>query len=295
MKKFLRNSLLILLFSLVISVVYYVIFSLFFDTDVEKEIRRENDLYASQLPVAEKYARMAINDLAYLRSRDENIYRCIFKVEAPKVDRLMESDILVDEDEPGGTLAASTWKKSSRAMAAASRIEDDWKAVYDIICDKSFSSPPLATPVRDMNCSNVGAATGMRMNPFYKVAVRHDGIDIIASEGTPVYAAAGGRVTKVAVSDGGYGNEVEISHSHGYVTRYAHLKSFCVNKGQKVKMGTLIGSVGNSGRSFSTHLHYEVLKDGTVMDPALFFLHSFTPDDYLKVLVMSTSSGQSLD
>ena len=68
-----------------------------------------------------------------------------------------------------------------------------------------------------------------------------------------------------------------------------------VRKGERVKAGKAIGLVGASGRAFTTHLHYEVLHDGEIMDPVHFFFSSLTPDEYADFLTMSSSSGQSMD
>jgi murein DD-endopeptidase MepM/ murein hydrolase activator NlpD len=88
----------------------------------------------------------------------------------------------------------------------------------------------------------------------------HNGIDIAATPGTPVLAAATGRaiVVKVGGYNGGYGNLVIISHEKGVQTVYAHLKEVYLSQGQAVSQGQVIGEVGNTGRSTGPHLHFEV-------------------------------------
>ena len=93
----------------------------------------------------------------------------------------------------------------------------------------------------------------------------------------------------------GLGNVVEIDHGNGYFTRYAHLADVQVSKGRRLKRGDRIGYVGVSGNSFAPHLHYEVLRDTVVLDPVNHFFASVTPEDYLNMLVMSVSTGQSMD
>ena len=98
----------------------------------------------------------------------------------------------------------------------------------------------------------------------------HDGIDIIADVGTPVYSSGNGRVIFVG-HKGGYGLAVEINHGFGYHTIYAHLSKVLVREGQKVLRGSLIAKTGDSGLSTGPHLHYEVEHDGVKENPAGFF------------------------
>jgi murein DD-endopeptidase MepM/ murein hydrolase activator NlpD len=88
---------------------------------------------------------------------------------------------------------------------------------------------------------------------------------------------------------------VEIDHGNGYVTRYAHLADVEVRKGRKLTKGSRIGYVGVSGNSFAPHLHYEVLRDTLILDPVNHLFASVSPDEYMNMLIMAASTGQSLD
>lgn len=123
---------------------------------------------------------------------------------------------------------------------------------------------PLAAPVEGV----VSSHFGLRKDPIDGFHRRHDGIDIAAPAGTPVAAAAGGKVV-FSGSAGGYGNMVEILHHNGFVTRYAHNATNLVNVGEEVKAGQSIALVGSTGRSTGAHLHFEVRRDGKPVDPAL--------------------------
>jgi murein DD-endopeptidase MepM/ murein hydrolase activator NlpD len=94
----------------------------------------------------------------------------------------------------------------------------------------------------------------------------HAGLDIAGDRGQPVYATAAGRVT-FAGGHGNYGNLIVIDHGYGLETRYGHLQGFSVGKDDQVKRGDVIGRVGNTGRTTGTHLHYEVLANGTLLNP----------------------------
>ena len=88
---------------------------------------------------------------------------------------------------------------------------------------------------------------------------------------------------------------VVVAHDGDYVTKYAHLEDVVAVKGRKVTKGTLLGNVGVSGNSFAPHLHYEVWRDTVALDPVNFFFASVSPDDYVNMLIMSASVGQSMD
>ena len=136
---------------------------------------------------------------------------------------------------------------------------------------------------------------GEKVNPFYKVPIEHNGLDIIAVQGEPVFASASGYVSDVIESRKGQGNVVEITHPGGYVTRYAHLSDIQVRKGVRIRKGACVGYVGISGNSFAPHLHYEVIKDGEYLDPVNFLFASVTPDEYLNMMYLSVNTGQSMD
>ena len=99
----------------------------------------------------------------------------------------------------------------------------------------------------------------------------HKGVDICAPAGTPIYASAGGTVTKAGYNKAGagtgYGYSVIISHSGGYTTVYAHCLSLAVSAGQSVRQGQLIGYVGSTGRSSGNHCHFEIRHNGSYIAP----------------------------
>ncbi len=96
----------------------------------------------------------------------------------------------------------------------------------------------------------------------------HDGADLVAPTGTPVYAASDGVVIGAA-PNGGYGNWIRIDHQGKLSTVYGHLSSFApgIQEGARVSQGELIGFVGNTGRSTGSHLHFEILSNGKAVDP----------------------------
>jgi murein DD-endopeptidase MepM/ murein hydrolase activator NlpD len=107
---------------------------------------------------------------------------------------------------------------------------------------------------------------GMRSDPFTGEAGFHKGLDISADKGQSVYATAEGTVESASYS-GDYGNLIVLNHGYGLTTRYGHLSRFAVKPGDSVKKGDIIGYVGSTGRSTGSHLHYEVLSNGKLVNP----------------------------
>lgn len=123
---------------------------------------------------------------------------------------------------------------------------------------------PIHRPLR--TATRISSGFGNRKDPFTKGKAFHAGIDFPAPSGTMVLSAGHGTVT-FAGRKSGYGNIVEITHSAGLVTRYAHLSAFIAKEGQIVEAGTPIAKVGSTGRSTGPHLHFEVRRKEQVVDP----------------------------
>jgi murein DD-endopeptidase MepM/ murein hydrolase activator NlpD len=126
---------------------------------------------------------------------------------------------------------------------------------------------PLAAPVAVDYRTTSGY--GQRIDPFNGRPPFHAGLDLAAFERAPVVATSPGTVSFAGVRSG-YGNVVEIDHGHGFKTRYAHLRDIQVQRGDRVAIGQRVGSMGSTGRSTATHLHYEVWFRGRAVDPVNF-------------------------
>ena len=111
---------------------------------------------------------------------------------------------------------------------------------------------------------------GNRRDPIKGVHRHHDGMDIAAAEGTPIRSIRGGEVS-FSGTRGGYGNVVIVDHGNGLTTRYAHCRDLNVKSGDKVYPGTILGTVGSTGRSTGPHLHLEARRNGKAVDPETLF------------------------
>ena len=113
----------------------------------------------------------------------------------------------------------------------------------------------------------VTSGFGSRFHPILGYVRMHAGLDLAAAYGSPIVAAADGRVVSAGWA-GGYGNLVRIAHAGGLQTMYGHMSRIAARSGESVRQGQLIGYVGSTGLSTGPHLHYEVLKNGRPVNPA---------------------------
>jgi len=139
---------------------------------------------------------------------------------------------------------------------------------------------PAICPIPTVDGTYVSSYYGSRVHPIYKARHIHRGIDIAAPKDTPVVATGHGKVTGVKLR-GGYGRQIMIEHMDGYMTRYAHLNEILVNKGDIVKQGDIIGTVGTTGLSTGNHLHYEIILNNEVIDPLFILPDTLHKNAYL--------------
>ena len=278
------------------AVLYYVIFAVFFSTNEQQRLREENRMYDREYPLLQNKEQLIADVIEGLRLKDDRIYEEIFSMSAPDLDQMSSVDFLKGMDSIRDTdIVVYVERKLDKAAAAADAVEANFLRIMQTVTDSGFVMPPMTNPLEDFSFAQTGASVGEKINPFYKVPIMHNGLDMIAPSGAPVYASADGVVRNVIRSRKGLGNVVEIDHGNGYVTRYAHLADVEVRKGRELKKGARIGYVGVSGNSFAPHLHYEVMRDTLVMDPVNHLFASVSPDDYMNMLIMAVSTGQSLD
>ncbi|MEL7687137.1 M23 family metallopeptidase [Citromicrobium bathyomarinum] len=140
--------------------------------------------------------------------------------------------------------------------------------------EPAVALPTVSVPSRmPVDNARMSSGYGMRNHPVLRKRKNHNGVDLAAPSGTPIYATADGTVER-ANYFGSYGNYIQIGHGNAIETRYAHLSRIIVADGQEVRKGDLIGYVGSTGRSTGPHLHYEVRIDGKAVDPRPFMVET---------------------
>lgn len=279
-----------------LAIVYYILFALVFSTEEERALKQENRLYEQEYPEMARKEALLADVVEGLKVKDDRIYEEIFNTSAPNMDQFSSLEFLMALDSiPDTDLVSHSAGRLDKLEVSAGRVEENFKRVMEAILASDFVMPPMSNPLKDFTFAQTGASIGDKINPFYKVPMKHNGLDLIAPAGDPVYAVADGTVKEIIRSRKGLGNVVVIDHGNGYVTRYAHLADIETRKGRKVRRGARLGYVGVSGNSFAPHLHYEVLRDTLVLDPVNHFFASVTPEEYMNMLIMSVTTGQSMD
>ncbi|MEO6552484.1 MAG: M23 family metallopeptidase [Croceibacterium sp.] len=184
----------------------------------------------------------------------------------------MSSPALANETATAAQITSlSTSAPAATGDAEFSQLFQSWKSFDGDSVAKPGQLAAASAHVSIPSGMPLGRATltsnfGMRMHPVLGGRRKHEGIDLAAPTGTPVYAPADGLVA-MASWYSSYGNFIEIEHGDAVETRYGHLSAYAVAAGQQVHKGDLIGYVGTTGRSTGPHLHYEVRVAGAAVDP----------------------------
>jgi len=282
-------------------VIFFFIFLQFFDPPQTKRLRRQNEQLLSQYNLLNKDFEKVSKVLEDIQNRDDNIYRVIFESEPiPSSVRMAgfggTNRYSKLEDMDNAELIISTTRKldilSKQVFVQAKSYDEVAKMAMNK--EKMIACMPSIMPVANKDLKQTASGWGMRMHPIYKILRFHYGMDFTAAIGTDVFCTGIG-VVKSAERESGYGNTIVIDHGFGYETYYAHLSRINVKVGQKVNRGDVIGYVGSTGTSTAPHLHYEVSKNGVKVNPQNYYFQDLTPDEYEKMIAISSNMGQSFD
>jgi len=290
-----RRLLYLLLIAFGVTVMGYLVFAFFYSTEEEKRLSMENRMYEKVLPTLGPRELLLEDAIANLQHKDSRIYEQVFHSSAPNVDPMSQLGFLFSSDTiPDTRLVSYTRDKSDELLARAGRVDEAFRKIFRTLSDTNTVIPPMSLPLKDISYTQTGASSGKKMSPFLKAYVYHNGLDIIVLRGSEVFAPADGTVLEVG-NDKSNGRYLVISHSGGYTTSFSHLESVEVKKGNAVRRGDLVGTVGLTGTTLAPHLHYEVRRDGVTRDPVNHFFASISPSEYANMLYMATNTVQSMD
>ena len=292
--------LLIVLFS---SFIVLNIYDTYFESPKIVELRKENQELETHFEILNKEVNVAYKMLENLEERDDNIYRIIFEAE-PIPSTIRQAGVgginrykeLIDGNLKREELLVDNYIKIDELKRKLYIQTKSYDELFGMANNKEdlIAAIPAIQPIYNKDLRRVASGYGMRIDPFLKVRRMHYGLDFSVKKGTPIYATADGKVVIIKSSFGGLGKHIYLDHGNGYRTVYAHLNKFNVKKGQKVKRGELIAYSGNTGRSTSPHLHYEVHKNGEKVNPINFFFNDLTPSQYEEVIRIASIENQAL-
>ena len=279
----------------------FIGFSQFLMSPNERAQKRELDNLKLHYELLSKRLEEGSSIIRQLQERDNNIYRTYF-----------EANPISDEQRKAGFGGVNRYKHLegfdnssmikkltkdidilSKQMVVQSKSLDEIVALAKEK-EKMLSSIPAILPVKLQDLVRMASGYKWRMHPILKYRKFHKGMDFTAPVGTPIYASGNGKVIR-AERSATFGNVVYIDHGYGYKTIYAHMSKIRSKKGQKVKRGDLIGYVGNTGRSVSSHLHYEVHKNDVAVNPINFYYGDLTAEEFAAMRKASEEEGQSYD
>ena len=279
----------------------FIVFSQFIMSPNERAQKRELENLKLHYELLSKRMQEGSSILAQLQERDNNIYRTYF-----------EANPIPDEQRTAGFGGVNRYKhldgfdnstmitKLTKDIDVLSKqLVVQSKSLDEIVTlakekEKMLASIPAILPVKIVDLTRMASGYKWRMHPILKIRKFHKGMDFTAPTGTPIYASGNGTIIR-AQRSATFGNVVYIDHGYGYKTIYAHMSKMKARKGQKVKRGDLIGYVGNTGRSVSAHLHYEVHKNDRALNPINFYYGDLTPEEFAAMQKAAEEEGQSYD
>jgi murein DD-endopeptidase MepM/ murein hydrolase activator NlpD len=268
----------------------------------EKQLQREIAELTIQFELLNSRMGEVSEVLDDIQERDNNVYRTIFEAEPIPASIRQAGFGGVDRYK-----ALQGFNNSDLMIETSKRLDRISKQLY--IQSKSFdevvtlvkgkaqllASIPAIQPIANEDLKHQPGGFGWRTHPIYKTPEFHPGMDFAAPQGTEIRATGDGVIERADATAQGYGNHVVINHGYGYETLYGHMLKFVVHAGQKIKRGQLIGYVGSTGLSTAPHVHYEVHKNGQIVNPINFYYNDLTPQQYQKLIELSEQSSQSFD
>jgi len=254
-------------------------------------LRRQNARWQARTELLSRSMDQCEQTLVGIEDRDDDVYRSIYGLSEVPAE-LKTSGVDASRYSGEEWAGASMYLKQNmlRMDELSSRAYLQSKALDEVglvarTAGDMVSCVPAVPPILPDNTKyNLSSPFGFRTDPIYGTAAFHSGQDFAAQRGYPVYATGDGIVEKAEFKFNGYGNEVVINHGYGYKSRYAHLNTIEVADGMKVVRGDRIGSVGNSGKSTGTHLHYEVEYKGEKVNPMNYMDINMPLDEYMSMV-----------
>ena len=274
----------------------------FLETPKDKFLTRELDVLKIQYSILNKKMDQVDDVIGSIEERDNNLYRIYFNTSPiPEEQRKAGFGGVNRYKELAGfdnsELVINTTKRvdvlSKRLVIQSKSLDEIFKLAKEK--SKLLAAIPAIQPVRNENLRRMASGFGYRSDPFTKIRKFHEGMDFSAKTGTPIFATGDGVVSRADNAASGFGNHIVIRHGFGYETLYGHLSKYKSRVGQRVNRGDIIGYVGSTGRSEAPHLHYEVHKNGEVVNPLNFYYGNISAAEYVAISKIANQENQSLD
>jgi hypothetical protein len=284
-----------------LGVIFFYTFLYFFPSPREASLMQYNRNLTAEMEVLEAQVDQMQIIMADLSQRDDNLYRAMLGAEPiPLAARMGATQQISYYDSlarmTNTQLAADLHRKVDileKELYVQARSYDE---ILELARNQEvrMENIPAIQPVLNKDLKRMASGYGWRIDPVYHIRRFHEGMDFTAPIGTDIYATGNGTIVYSGWRQG-YGETVEVDHGFGYATRYAHCSKRLVRVGQKVKRGDVIAKVGNTGKSTGPHLHYEVHYQGRPIDPRNYYFYDLSPEDYDKMVRLSSNMGNMMD
>jgi murein DD-endopeptidase MepM/ murein hydrolase activator NlpD len=299
--KLLRNRIaLFFSLSLTLALGGYFLTVRYFESVDEALLKQKNDGLKVEWNILHQRIDRAQKDLAGLIEKDDHNYRVILdsnpleaSIREAGIGGSEKFDLNLVKHFP---LVVSEYVSVQKLQHQLEVEIQSYEEIERLLNSKlvAWATRPAIQPINNRQLDRLHLSYGARLHPIFHVYMDHKGLDFAAAHGTPVYATGDGKITMAYFSDS-YGNVIYLDHGYEFETRYAHLSSFAVKPGDVVKRGQVIGYVGNTGNSVSSHLHYEVLYGGVHVNPISFFQRDLSNEEYQKLIDTGSKNSISLD
>ncbi len=297
----LRRSGVYIIGGISLGVILFYAFLYFFPSPREASLIQYNRNLQAQMAVLDRQVDQMQIVLSDLSQRDDNLYRAMLGAEPIPLSVRMGATQQISYYD---SLARMTNTQLAADMQRKVDILEKELYVqarsYDEILEMAknqelrMENIPAIQPVLNKDLKHMASGYGWRIDPVYQIRRFHEGMDFSAPVGTDIFATGNGTVTYSGWRQG-YGETIVIDHGFNYETLYAHCSKRLVRVGQKVKRGDVIALVGNTGKSTGPHVHYEVHYGGRPIDPRNFYFYDLSPEDYDRMVQLSSNMGKMMD
>ncbi len=299
--RFIRMFIGLLMSGIVIAFILLLVSSYVIVSPSTRKKIRENQKLKTELLVLTQRFLQTEKVLDDIKKRDENIYKVIMESDPNETMEVDSSENLTQvlgkmQEVKEIDLAKLIDKELDSLLDYLSKDEKSFTQLARVIeaKEKMLANIPSIQPIENNNLEIIVYGFGKRIDPVYKTPAFHNGIDYSIPEGTKVFATADGKVS-YAGHKRGHGKLITITHGYGFTSKYSHLSKILVAKGKKVSRGDVIGLSGNTGKSMTPHLHYEVHVNDKEVNPVNFYFADLTPIQYELMIKLSSRGGLSLD
>lgn len=282
---------------IIIAIGFFFFITSTYKTPREKKLIKQNEELVVDLIIVNNRLRSLEDVTEQIIQWDSLIYNSVFESKVPYYKVALEKISIQYDSLTNIELVDATHRRISRLENTLTDMYHEAEFTNKLAIERQdyLSRVPAIQPIKNEDLRRTASGWGWRIHPIYNIRKFHFGIDFSAKTGTQIFATGKGTIQFAGITDNGYGKVVIIDHGYGYKTLYGHMDKIYVKKGQEVDRGHVIGESGNTGVSTGPHVHYEVILYGKKVNPVNYFFNDLTPDEYDRILKISSQMNKTYD